>query len=33
MPDINDEIRKFVPIMFDKLVVELGLCSGYHIGH
>ncbi|MCX7784639.1 MAG: integrase core domain-containing protein [candidate division WOR-3 bacterium] len=31
MPDIDDNIRKVVPIMLDKVAVELGPWSGYHV--
>ena len=31
MPDINDKIRFVIPIMLDKVAIELGPWSGYHV--
>ncbi len=31
MPDIDDKIRFVIPIMLDKVAVELGPWSGYHV--
>jgi len=31
MPEINDRIRLVIPIMLDKVAVELGPWSGYHV--
>ena len=31
LPDIKDEIRYVVPIMLDKVAVELGPWSGYNV--
>jgi hypothetical protein len=31
MPEINDKIRYVIPIMLDKVSVELGPWSGYHV--
>jgi len=31
LPDIDDKIRFVIPIMLDKVAVELGAWSGYHV--
>jgi len=31
LPDIDDKIRFVIPIMLDKVAVELGPWSGYHV--
>jgi hypothetical protein len=31
MPDIDDKIRFVIPIMLDRVSVELGPWSGYHV--